>query len=658
MNQIKNTLTLILLFAFAIIGQSQNCYEIIADMSGFDTSPYQAELENAACELKNAFPAEFQDQFKVYDFGFYSQNEFMQGGFQAVWDKVVAEIPTDYYLIFGKQTDRTGIYTKFWVEVKLPTTNNFSCFESDFFNLITFQIKKTVSDNFHALGGNPHNYANAEIAGIAKLKDWIFEIVNCCEPDPGLRSNCSICSWTYPDIIDYYIDNQFYISNCTISESLPIIDSLCLCNTDYEITPQKSEGNNYEVELVTNLSSFYLDTNEIDVNILYSNIEELGKLYGEQGNSFYGAVTDQNIFCSSIPVVAMRNSSEMPTHNEVLKNFNSAEKGVWISITYTNNVAKYAIKTKGMNLLVENSGVGLLDILDYVGVYKEKSSIENLNYGFYHGHFYPGLYGELFRLTKEIKSNLQTNPVLHRLEYIAQIEKISNYLAKRHQDYGEGAQYLNDLIEPLSYEEYFTGNEVYQVYKLSVDWYLECKGRYISELFSVYINAAKPFIEFALIESGFSVLGQIFTVTANASWKVTSLLPQSVKTSAQLVWDRIAFTSAFRPNSLIPETFKLTSKSTEKFYVQYSGTEHLHELVALRKGAATKPWFESQKALRSQLVLDDFARAVDDIVTNNPNLIMDKLYTAGKWEVKFGAQTSTVQSDGLRRIYHAQPLPQ
>jgi hypothetical protein len=120
MNYLRKALTLVLFIVLANIGQTQNCYEVIADMSGFDTSPYQNDLETIACELKNAFPVEFQDQFKVYDFGFYSQNEFMQGGFQAVWDKVVSEIPTDYYLIFGKQSDQTGIYTKFWVDIKLP----------------------------------------------------------------------------------------------------------------------------------------------------------------------------------------------------------------------------------------------------------------------------------------------------------------------------------------------------------------------------------------------------------------------------------------------------------------------------------------------------------------------------------------------------------
>jgi hypothetical protein len=656
----KITLTILGLIALIVISKAQdNCYNVIADMSGFNTEPYQEQLETAASELVQAFPTEFQYQFKVYDFGFYSLTENFQGGFQAVWDNIVIpSIESPYYLLFGKQSDSKGIYTKFWVKVKLPTTNNFSCFEQDFFDKVEFQVKKTTSDEYEKSSKTPSYYAASEIEGMQKLKEWVIDIVNCCEPVPTLRSPCSLCSWTYEDILDYYSDGEFELSDCSISQSVPPIDSLCICFGDYETISQKNEGNNYEVELVTNLNEFTLDTNSINIDSLYASLVELGKLYGDEGKSFYGAITDQSIFCASIPVVAMRSSTEISTHREINQKFNSAQKGIWIAITYTNNIAKYAIKTKGIDLLVENTGVSLYDILDYVGKKKEKVALEGLYHGVHYGHFHPTMYKYLFQLVRDIDENFDEDPVLHRMEYIVQIDKIAQFLSHRHTDYGEAAQYLNNLLEPLTYEEFFTGHEVCQVYRLAVDWYLECKGRTIVAIFSEFIKAAKPFIEMALIESGFVVFGQVFAITANASWKITSLLPQSVKNTAQLIWNRITFTSVYRPNSLIPETFKLTTKSSEKFYVQYSGTEHLHELVALRGGAATKPWFESQKALRSQLVLDDFARAVDDIVTKNPNLIMDKLYTASKWEVKFGAPSSSVQSDGLRRIYHAQPIPQ
>ncbi len=82
MKSTKITSTILLLFVLMSIGKTQNCYSVIADMSGVDTNPYQTELETTACELKAAFPVELQNQFKVFDFGSYSFNEKMEGGFK------------------------------------------------------------------------------------------------------------------------------------------------------------------------------------------------------------------------------------------------------------------------------------------------------------------------------------------------------------------------------------------------------------------------------------------------------------------------------------------------------------------------------------------------------------------------------------------------
>ena len=80
----KQIQVLLLFFFTSTLGFSQNCFNLIADMSGIDNASYQTELEAAACELRNAFPEEFRNDFKVFDFGFYSMTEYMQGGFQAV----------------------------------------------------------------------------------------------------------------------------------------------------------------------------------------------------------------------------------------------------------------------------------------------------------------------------------------------------------------------------------------------------------------------------------------------------------------------------------------------------------------------------------------------------------------------------------------------
>lgn len=196
MNKLKLLLITFLSVFLLNITNSQNCYEVIADMSGIDISSYQAELEAAACELVEAFPEEFQNQFKVYDYGFFRMNEFMQGGFQTVWDKVIDDIPTPYYLVFGKQSDQTGIYTKFWVDLKLPDGNFFLCINQLSPNLrenlkIKYQI---VANEIHEYNGkNPFQYLKAEIAVMRQLQEYINELNNCCDYQNRSYSNCRAC---------------------------------------------------------------------------------------------------------------------------------------------------------------------------------------------------------------------------------------------------------------------------------------------------------------------------------------------------------------------------------------------------------------------------------------------------------------------------------
>ena len=98
--KMKKVLKLIsILLVFANMSYSQNCYIKLSDVTGIDMSGYQADLKAKACELQQAFPVEYQNQFKVFDFGFYSLNEYMQGGFQAVFDKMKADAisQSNYY---------------------------------------------------------------------------------------------------------------------------------------------------------------------------------------------------------------------------------------------------------------------------------------------------------------------------------------------------------------------------------------------------------------------------------------------------------------------------------------------------------------------------------------------------------------------------------
>lgn len=372
MKKIFTTLIIILLIGNFAVGQ--NCYVQLADMSGFDTSPYQSQLEAAACELIQEFPSEVQNQFKVFDFGFYSLNESMQGGFQAVWDRVVQDAVSQspYYLLFGKQSDRTGVYTKFWLDLKLPTDGKFSCFENDFYNKIEFRVLQKVNTNYASNGNSPYSYSSAEIEGIEELKNWITEIVNCCDPELRYKNNaCSLCSWSTQEALEYFSLNGFEQDSVSISSTLPTIDSLCICSTDYNITSLQSSGSNYEVERHTTIDEFSINQTSIGISDLLSELEELASLYGSSDYSFYGAITDNNILCSANETVALKRSVISPSYEDIESKFNTNQIGVWIHIQYDNSVAFLNVKTKGFG------GNILEDCNDYPQYCQDLSCIMN-----------------------------------------------------------------------------------------------------------------------------------------------------------------------------------------------------------------------------------------------------------------------------------------
>ena len=116
----RKTLILALLLGFILALSdrlnSQSCYVRLSDASGISPTQYQLDaLESAACRLRDSLPLVFQDSFKVYDFGFYLHNETMVGGYPEMFQTAITQVETQsqYYLLFGKQTDKSGIYTKF-----------------------------------------------------------------------------------------------------------------------------------------------------------------------------------------------------------------------------------------------------------------------------------------------------------------------------------------------------------------------------------------------------------------------------------------------------------------------------------------------------------------------------------------------------------------
>lgn len=196
-SSIQQFLILSFLLFFVHMVHAQSCYERLFDASGVDTAPYQQALEDSACALRAVFPAEFQGLFKVYDVGFYLHNTVTSGYpqvFETAKDTVASKSP--YYLLFGKQTDQNGIYTRFWVDLKLPTTGKFGCIDLVSPTLradIKRKIEYVTSETYKNDGKAYYLYAHAEMEAMAALKKIVTDYVNCCNLQSRNTGDSSSC---------------------------------------------------------------------------------------------------------------------------------------------------------------------------------------------------------------------------------------------------------------------------------------------------------------------------------------------------------------------------------------------------------------------------------------------------------------------------------
>ncbi len=100
LSSLKSLLLSLLATIFIVTSANAQSLIHLSDATGISISASEeAELQRAADSLIAAFPVAFQDSFKVYDCGFYLQQEHYQGGYPEV---------------FGKLVDEAGAQSKYW----------------------------------------------------------------------------------------------------------------------------------------------------------------------------------------------------------------------------------------------------------------------------------------------------------------------------------------------------------------------------------------------------------------------------------------------------------------------------------------------------------------------------------------------------------------
>lgn len=221
----KNTffcLFLTLLLPFVARTQSNDYYIQLEDASGFNTAPYQDSLEAHAYALVQALPDTFRNLFRVYDFGFYQHHE-VTSGYPDAFEKKKAEVAalTPYYLLFGKQIETKGVYTRFYVDLKLPMGDKLSCLNAIKRQTLTLEISYIVNN----YPNNSTAYQLAEQSAMDSLRLRVLAIIDCCVTNNKRGSYCTPCLEPW-EIVKYLTNTGFNdFGECTIVDNAPVPSS-------------------------------------------------------------------------------------------------------------------------------------------------------------------------------------------------------------------------------------------------------------------------------------------------------------------------------------------------------------------------------------------------------------------------------------------------
>lgn len=114
------------------------------------------------------------------------------------------EIPTPYYILFGRESDHLGNFNKVRIELKLPTTHQFQCLDSDYLKIIQNTIELPNNELYT---NNPNckdfsSFLDVHLSSLHNLEIHIQKLNQCCNPQSGNWSqNCGNCRYGINDVM-------------------------------------------------------------------------------------------------------------------------------------------------------------------------------------------------------------------------------------------------------------------------------------------------------------------------------------------------------------------------------------------------------------------------------------------------------------------------
>jgi hypothetical protein len=200
--KIKQIVLLLCVLSFYTTLKAQRCYNQIIDASGLPMSTSElGVLEQTACELRDAFPAEFKAQFGVFDFSSYLHNESMKGQYEQVYNNALqkAKGEKSFYLFFARQTNQGGPNAGLRVALNIPKTGHFACLQDWERDALDAKLIRLFESS--ARSGA---VAQGEIAAMKALKEVVDYLIGCC-----YVSNLRSVEECKSPLLDKYLENNF-----------------------------------------------------------------------------------------------------------------------------------------------------------------------------------------------------------------------------------------------------------------------------------------------------------------------------------------------------------------------------------------------------------------------------------------------------------------
>ena len=252
--------------------------------------------------------------------------------------------------------DNEGSLKKVWVEMELPHTSHFCYWEDGALSHLKFMVE--LRANFTS-GGSASDFFSIFTSTrvvMDYMKGQLSQLVICCSF--SLREECMLCGWNTEDIKNYFKQGGATFREIEVHDSLPLINHDCICDSEFDSHFTYNAGNDYLVENFSGITSFTLDSIQIQISELVDSLAWLGSIYATNGRSFYAVIIDDFMFCGGEgngPPIGFRGSGSI--NIDVVKDkYRQHDIGILIHI-----VAK---QSGGYSMVYQTKGIGGNVMLD------------------------------------------------------------------------------------------------------------------------------------------------------------------------------------------------------------------------------------------------------------------------------------------------------